>query len=385
MNKLYSLAAAIALMAAIAALSPRSALAQNENYVLTNNDPSSVANSTTLFKLDNKTLNLIKTVQTGGNGGGGGDFALDRIILTGNGTNRCLFVGDAGSSDIASFQFPSFAKVGNYTDPEGDSDGFGYSMGLAARGALLFAAYGITANIGVFEIETGCTLSLLGTYNAAGSVAGMRVAPDGKTLVVGYGYGANLVDSFAISSKGALKEGGPYPALNGPAGVDVTSDSKYAVFGDATGSTTQIEIFPIDSDGKLGTETSFGGDGSLGAGVDSSSVWISPNEKFLYVSNNLSTQVTSLAFSESPLDISYVGITTLNDSGEIISIGGLTTAVSSGNGGAIYVAEFSSPDGLVGLLLINSDGTTTEATGSPFTNGESSALLSLAAYPQRSF
>jgi hypothetical protein len=387
MKNILSLTVAITVLAAIVILSPAPALAQGGHYVVTNNDPSSVANSATIFKLEGMSLDAVKVLQTGGNGGGGGDFALVRVVLAGSGANQCLFVGDAGTSDIAAFTVPALAKVGNYTDPEGDSNGFGYSMGLAVRGKALFAAYGVSANIGVFEIQAGCKLKLLGTYdNAPGqSVSGMRVTPDGKTLVVGYGYGANLVDSFSISSMGVLTENGPYAGLNGPAGVDITSDGKYAVFGDATGGTTQIEIYPINSNGTLGMETSMGGDGSLGAGQDSSDPWISPNGKFLYVSNNLSKQVTSLGFSESPLGLSYVGITTLNDSSEIISIGGLTTATNSGTGGGIYVAEFSSPNGLVGLLQINSDGSTTEVSGSPYNNGTSSALLSVAAYPQRRF
>ena len=382
MKSLFSLTIA---MIAIVVLSSTCIFAQAGYYVVTNNDPSSSPNSATIFQLKNKSLDIVNILQTGGNGGGGGDFALPRVILNKTGSTQCLFIGDAGTSDIAAFQLPGLTKAGNYKDPKGNSSGFGYSMGLAARGSLLFAAYGVTANIGVFEIGAACKLTLLGTYNAATSVAGLRVTPDGKTLVVGYGYGENLVDSFSVSSKGVLTENGPYPGLNGPAGVDITSDSKYAVFGDATGGTTQIEIYPINSNGTLGTETSFGGDGSLGAGQDSSSVWINPNEQFLYVANNLSKQVTSLGFSENPLSLYYAGITTLNDTGEIISIGGLTTASPSGNGGAIYVAEFSSPNGLVGLLQINPDGSTTEVPGSPFNDGESSALLSLAAYPPRSF
>lgn len=376
MKRQFSLAAVVAI---ILVLSSTSVLAQGGHYVVTNNDTSGAANSATIFKLENQSLNILKTLTTGGNGGGGGDFALTRIVVAESGGTKCLFVGDAGTSDIAAFALPGLAKIGNYTDPKGNSNAFFASLGLAARGDLLFAAYGVSVNIGVFEIGAGCKLSLLGTYNSAEAVAGMKVTPDGKTLVVGYG---DSVDSFSISAKGVLTENGPYSGVNAPAGVDITSDSKYAVFGDATGGTTQIEIYPINAGGTLGTETSFGGDGSLGAGQDSSAVWLSPNEKFLYVSNNLSKQVTSLAFSESPLGLSYVGISTLNDGGSIISIGGLTTASPTGNGGGIYVAEFSS---LVGLLQINSDGTTTEVAGSPFSTGQNSALLSLAAYPPRSF
>jgi 6-phosphogluconolactonase (cycloisomerase 2 family) len=382
MKKVVSLAVATI---GIVILSSAQMLAQSGYYAVTNNDPPSTANSATIFKLESKALTITDTLQTGGNGGGGGDFNLIRVIVANTGSNLCLFVADAGSSDVAAFQLPSLKKAGNFTDPKGNSDGFGYSIGLASRGNLLFVGYGVSSNIGVFEIGAGCKLSLLGTYDSTTSVAGMRATPDGKTLLVGYGYGENLVDSYSISSTGVLTENGPYPSQAGAAGVDITSDGKYAVFGDATGGTTQIEVFPINSNGTLGSETSFGGDGSLGTGQDSSSVWLSPNGKFLFVVNNLSKQVTSLGFSESPLTISYVGLTTLQDSSQIISVGGLTTVSPSGNGGGLYVAEFSSPDGLVGLLQINADGTTTEAPTSPFNTGTSSSLLSVAAYPPRSY
>ena len=374
---------ALAILSIVAIL-PTFTLAQSGYYAITNNDPPGVTNSATIFKLQGKDLNVVKNLSSGTNGNGGGAFDLPRIVVGKNGSTQCLFVVDAGNSDVASFQLPSLKKAGNFTDPKGNGSGFGNSMGLATGGNLLFVAYSVTANIGVFQIGTGCNLSLLGTYNAATSVVGLKVTPDGKTLVVGYGFGENLVDSFSISSKGVLTEHGPYPSLNGAAGVDITSDSKYAVFGDATAGSTQVEVYPINSDGTLGTETSFGGDGSLGTGQDSSSVWISPNEKFIFVANNLSKQVTSLGFTETPVNVSYVGITTLQDSGQIISIGGLTTASPSGNGGGLYVAEFDG-DGLVGLLRINADGTTTEAPGSPFDNGVASSLLSVAAYPPRSF
>jgi len=381
MKRMFPLALALL---TILTLLPTYTLAQSGYYAVTNNDPPGVTNSATIFKVQGNALKVVDNLSTGANGNGGGSFDLPRIVIAKKGTTQCLFMVDAGNSDVASFQLPTLHKVGNYTDPKGNGSGFGNSMGLAVGGNFLFVGYSVTANIGVFQIGANCNLSLLGTYNAATSAVGLKVTPDGKTLVVGYGFGDNRVDSFSISSKGVLAEKGPYPSLNGAAGVDITSDGKYAVFGDATGGTTQIEVYPINSDGTLGTETSFGGDGSLGTGQDSSSVWISPNGKFVFVANNLSKQVTSLGFSEAPLNVSYLGITTLQDSGQIISIGGLTTASPVGNGGGLYVAEFDG-DGLVGLLRINADGTTTEAPGSPFDNGVSSSLLSVAAYPPRSF
>jgi hypothetical protein len=374
---------ALAILSIISLL-PTYTLAQSGYYAITNNDPPGVTNSATIFKLQGKSLNVVKNLSSGTNGNGGGAFDLPRIVIGKNGSTQCLFVVDAGNSDVASFQLPSLAKAGNYTDPNGNGSGFGNSMGLATRGNLLFVAYSVTQNIGVFQIGSGCKLSLQGTYNAVTSVAGLKVTPDGKTLVVGYGFGENLVDSFSIGQNGALTEHGPYASLNGAAGVDITQDGKFAVFGDATGGSTQIEVYPINADGSLGKVTSFGGDGSLGTGQDSSSVAISPNGKFIYVANNLSKQVTSLGFSESPLNLSYVGITTLQNGGQITSIGGLTTASPSGNGGGLYVAEFDG-DGLVGLLQINADGSTKEVPGSPFDNGVSSSLLSVAAYPPRSF
>ena len=118
-------------------------------------------------------------------------------------------------------------------------------------------------------------------------------------------------------------------------------------------------------------------------------MWLSPNEKFLYVSNNLSAEVTSLQFSEDPLGLSYVNITTLKDAKEIISIAEVTTSAATGNGGYLYLSEYSDPTSFVALLKINADGSTTEVAGSPFAitvaEGGGPGLQSLVAYPVRGF
>lgn len=378
----------LAVVTALAVFASTFSLAQRGNYVVTNNDAAEAENSASIFRLKNKALKLVETLETEGwGGGGGGDYGTPRVVVNENGPAHCLFVGDAGSSDIASFQLPSLKELGNYIDPNGNSNQEGETIALAARGNLLFAAYGVSANIGVWRIGSDCRLSLLGTYSSSLSVVGLRVTPDGKTLVVAYGYPQEIVDSFSVSSNGVLTEKGPYSAPGCcPAAVDITKDGKYAVFG-SDANPTEIQIFPINTDGTLGKGVLFGGDYSLGFGYPSSGVWLSPNEKFLFVSNNLTMQVTSLAFEENPPTVSYIGITTLQNSDELVSIGGLTTSSPEGNGGAIYVPEYGFPaPGLVGLLQINPDGTTTEAPGSPFSNGlTSSVLFSLAPYPPRSF
>jgi hypothetical protein len=92
-------------------------------------------------------------------------------------------------------------------------------------------------------------------------------------------------------------------------------------------------------------------------------VWLSADEKFLFASNNTSKQITSLAFMEGPLSLSYISITSLNNPGnEIISTAGINTILN----GYVVVAEDGAPDSSVGLLQINSNGSTTEISGSPF-------------------
>ena len=148
-------------------------------------------------------------------------------------------------------------------DP-GTSGGIGLTIG----GSYLFSSYAGSSNVGVWEILSGCKLKLLRTQNIPSPPAGLRAAPNGKMLVLAYGYGANQVDSFSVGTNGKLTEHGPYAATAGAAGVDITKDGKYAIFGDAVGTSTEIEIYPINADGSLGKDNNFGGDGSLGDGVD---------------------------------------------------------------------------------------------------------------------
>jgi hypothetical protein len=103
------------------------------------------------------------------------------------------------------------------------------------------------------------------------------------------------------------------------------------------------------------------------------------------VSNNSSKQVTSLAFSESPLSLSYINIATVNNASKISSVAGLETVLTTGNGGYLVLCEDGSPGSFVALLQINADGSTTEVIGSPFSTGFGPGLQSLLVAPPRPF
>jgi hypothetical protein len=382
MKNLFTSFIAAALVAAVATIWSASLQAAGKHpAVVTNNDLKG-SNTVTFFKFTGTTLQNQGSGPTGGKGIGSGFAGLNRIVLGASGTTVCGFVSDAGSDDIAVFKVVNkvITKVGNFKDPHGSGKAQG--IGLAVTSNFVFAAYSSTKNIGIWQVLAGCKLKLSGTYKVPHTIAGMRAAPNFKTLVVGYGS-TSKVDSFSIAANGKLTEHGPYPATGVASGVDISADSAYAIFGDTTKSTTQVEIYPINSDGSLGKDNKFGGDGSLGSGVGSSNVWLSADEKFLFVSNNTSKQITSLTFIENPLSLSYISITSLNNPGnEITSAAGMNTILT----GYLVVAEDGSPDSSVGLLQINSDGSTTEISGSPFkTSAGGSGLQSVMVGPPRPF
>ncbi|HXM19990.1 MAG TPA: hypothetical protein VN948_01830 [Terriglobales bacterium] len=385
MKNLFKFVIAAALVAALAVIWSANLQARGKHpEVVTNNDLKGT-NTVSFFKFNGTTLTLQQTAASGGKGIGGGFPGLNRMALGGTSAVLCGFVSDAGSSDIAVFKVINkvVTKVGNFTDPQGSGKTQG--IGLAVVGNFLLAAYTTSKNIGAWQIQSDCTLTLLANFKTPHAVAGMRVTPNGKTLIVGYGSGVNKVDSFSLAPTG-LTEHGPYPATSGASGIDITQDSAYAIFGDTTSSKTEVEIYPIHANGTLGKRTHFGGNGTLGAGVGSSNVWLSVDEKFLFASNNSSKQVTSLGFTEKPLGLSYINITTVhNPSNQITSVAQVGTLFATGNGQYIVLAEDGSPNSFVAVLRINADGSTTEISGSPFSNGQGRGLQSFLIGPPRPF
>jgi 6-phosphogluconolactonase (cycloisomerase 2 family) len=346
----------------------------------------------TQFELTGTTLTKVRTLHTGGNGAARRNapfLAQNRQAIAKFGSNLCVFVSDAGSSDIASFNHA--IKVGNYSNAELTGSNLGIALAITPNGEVLYAGYTGSLNIGVWQVNSDCSLTLVNTVSADGAqVDGMAVSPNGETLVVTYPNGAVChgrpqcrLDSFAISGT-SLTEIGPYEGSLETAGLDITKDSKYVIAGVANLNTTIIEIYPIESNSALGTATEFT---VSEGGVNSNNVRLGPNERFLYVSNNESFQVTTLKFVESPLKLTFACIATLNNPKDAyFNTAGLATSSPSGNGSNLYIAETGTSASAVGLASIDpTTGCLTEDAESPFLTGHGFGLGSLTAYPRRLF
>jgi hypothetical protein len=123
--------------------------------------------------------------------------------------------------------------------------------------------------------------------------------------------------------------------------------------------------------------------------IDSNNVRLSPDESLLYITNNMQGTVTA-AFFDKATGAVPPGCTSNVLKGypsKWFYDAGLGTALTTGTGGLIYVAE-DGPTSGIGLLNIAVNGSTctlTELPSSPVADPNSPDLRSFQAYPGRPF
>lgn len=376
--------------------------AASKHYVVTNDD--AAGPNTLTFYLAGGTssapkLTRFKTVKTGGTGSGGGYFGIVRQMLVKNGSDECVLAADGGSNDIAAVLFTTQTVVGNYKGSSTDVDGPG-GMGLAVNpnGKYLYAAFSGSSTIATLEINSGCTLTFLSDVTAAGLNGGFPhgMAANGNILVIAYGDGSiesfNISGGAPVSNKDLQFSTGYAKDSVFPDGVDITKDAHYAIFGDASAGFSEAEVSNISS-GKLTTTVKYGGsDGKLGRGLAANNVWLSPDESLLYISDNLSGQVTAAHFNKSTGTLRFGCISKALRGYQAKWAYSSVIAVeqTSGNGSALWVAEdakgrASSSIGIVNVNSQNGKCTLTESKDSPASDPKSLNLCWLNAFPPRAF
>ena len=219
----------------------------------------------------------------------------------------------------------------------------------------------------------------------------MAVSPNGQMLVVAMISGG--LEVFSISS-GMLAEppvsfpdtsSCGWPGLSGfdltcgPAGVDINSGSDLVFAGLPAIFSEFLQVFDLADNGTLTQiANSPYNPPDFTVGSDANVVRLSPNNQFLFASNDRSGSVS---------------VYSVDDSGNLTLVAGSPFATGSGNpagmdtdtpGRFLYVASsglnFNFP-GQVSVFAIGSDGGLSLVSGLPFTTHLNGSLEALAAFP----
>jgi hypothetical protein len=367
-------------------------------YIVTNDDNPS-GNSASIFSATSSgTLTLVKTIPTGGYGIGGGYFAASRANVLRSKANNCTYVGDVYGknmslpSDVAAIDMSTLTLVGAFPGFQLDSGAiWGISLAEDSSGAYLFAAFSQSGTITTYKQEAGCQLKKLNqtiTFGALNSpVGGMKVTPNGKFLIVS--YEDTSIGSFDIDSDtGSLTLINRFLVADSEiaTSIDITSDSRWVVFGDADPNNVPVvEVAPIHENGSLGPTQDYAG---IGTGLGSENVWLSPDESQLYISNNFSGQVTAVPFNKEHgiVDVPLACTSAvLKGFGFWTNLGSIVGNSIAENGSPVFAAEFGSKPAGIAIVDFIKPCTLIEDSASPASDPASNSLLSIGADPPRSF
>jgi 6-phosphogluconolactonase (cycloisomerase 2 family) len=362
------------------------------HYVVTNDDVAPFfLSGVSFFTVGaNGTLTLKQQVSTGGSGIGGGYFSANRVVVLDSGTTECVYASNAAAGDIVGIVVNTLEMGGSASGTSTDA-GTTNGIGLAANAQYLYASFTDSSTIGTFQIQAGCGLSFVNDVAVSGMqggiVAGMVI--HGKIMIVTYDDGS--IESFDISngtpvSNGDKQNTSVYTSTQGasyPNSIDITKDGHYAIFGD-TATATTVEVSDISS-GKLSKTTAY----NLGGAINSSNIMLSPDETLLYISNTQGDSISAAFFNASTGKLTP-GCTSSKLKGYVTNfsyLASLGMETGTGTGGILYVAEFgtTSAIAMVGVTSSGTACTMKELANSPIADPFSTALLSIATFPPRSF
>ena len=358
-------------------------------YIITNDDASFPSTGVSFFAVGpNGGLTFRKLVATVGFGIGGGLFGASRIRVLNNPNQACVFASEAGTANVIGIDINTLA-VGGSASGSATDDGSGNGIGLAVNDQYLYAGFAESNTIGTFHLLSGCGLTFINDTSVAGVQGGFinGMALHGNMLIATYTDGT--IESFDISG-GTPQSNGDKQLSSGtvrtrgatfPNSIDITSDGHFAIFGD-TSTSLVVEVSDLSS-GKLGKPKVY----TSTASISSSNVVLSPDETILYVVNTQGDSVSALFFDRTTGKLTP-GCTSDPIRGHSTDWSYLASAAlasTTGDGGGVYVAEFPSGIARIKLNVKGKTCTLREAVQSPFTDKNAAGLLSIGAFPPRSF
>ena len=357
------------------ALAPGSLWAQG-NFVYTNNNPAGSNTVSALSVGTNGSLTPIagSPFPTGGTGDGGGLFATNRIVVSGN----LLFASNGASADVSVFAVDAtsgaLSLVAGSPFKTGAASG---AIALAATpdGKFLMAASYTAKTVFVFSVATNGVLTLASQLAVGTTVDAAKVTPDGKYLALSESL-TNSVAMFSIATDGSLTSVGTF-AGSGVSGramadVDINCASNMLFASEYNSTGTIVDVYSIGSGGTLSPVS---GSPFTASGIDSAAILLSPDDKTVFVSN---PPVGTLAVASVAANGTLSFLT--GSPFPMIQPSFPAGMATSADGKLLYVGNFQN---FVSVFSVAS-GTVTEVAGSPFLTGAAgTGLRSLAAFPPK--
>jgi 6-phosphogluconolactonase (cycloisomerase 2 family) len=355
--------------------------AQQYLYVMTGNSTNtvraySVSLAGTLVEISGSPFS------TGGTGDpSGGLYAASRSTIVV--ANNLLFVANEGSNSVSAFTINPgtgalTAVVGSpfSTGETGTSD----DMSLAATSQYLFAGDVNGDNVTVFSIGAGGALTeISGSPFSTGTGSdpnGMMVTPNGQYLIVGLS-GTDRIAVFSIAGSGALSHvsGSPFApsSSGGVTGIEIMSTSNLLFAPKSNFGQAIVDVFDIAANGSLSQIS--GSPFTTSDASNSNVALLSPDEQYLFVSNQASSEITVFSVAANG------ALTQISGSPfAVTGTGTVDPAIMATNYDGTLLYASTPSNGRVSVFSVAASGALTQVVGSPF-NPATGLAPGLAAYP----
>jgi hypothetical protein len=335
-----------------------------------------------------------------GQGTNGAGVAASRVVTYGfaGRSHFCVLVANAESSSISAFRSgysPKLQFQDNYQH-KGDSAKSGAMALYLSSGDFpdLYASYSESKTVAFWATDR-CKLRGSRSFSAVGlhggAVSGMVLANIAPYLIVAYADGS--IGSYSLENFELVSQEDTTGFACGGLATSVgMSNDQYAIFGDTTSGTTEIETAYVSTNGILSPTQDYGGSchpGQLGNGLGSSIITLDPAAKHIYVANTGGGSVDTEHYSSGGVVTwAHCPLNTLRGFGVQWDMPGqlvLAPKGSTSEGDGIFLAEAGgglSQGSYIGFLKANSEtGCMLEEPSSPTSDPNSPNLLSIAAQP----
>jgi 6-phosphogluconolactonase len=361
-----------------------SGLEAQSRFVYANNDVSSANTISGFSAAANGVLTEIagSPFATGGTGTAGGASGVDRITVAGG---KFLYASNGGTQNISAFTVDP--NSGLLTATSGSPFSVGATIGsgdisLAAtpNGQFLFAGVATNSTVVTFSIGADGSLTEVSSVAVGVPPAGMKASADGKYLAIALPNAGAFggVAMYSIGANGALTLLNGAPVLGtGPAGmindVDIDCAGGFVFAATPTGGAAVVDVFSLSSGGALSPVA--GSPFSAAPGWNASVAILSPNDQFLFASNQGDGLITVF-------NVNSGALSPITGSPFSIAGPGTPAGMATDQGGTLLYVT-GTPN-LIRTFTIAANGSLTQVAGSPFTTNQTGGdLLSLAAFPSK--